>query len=283
MFGTSVLLIRGAATMGAVAALLLGPVAGCSSDSTSEGAVDPTSTTRAGGDAGTGKANLSAYCDATSAVQLYFNDFPDVEGLPKDEASVVLKEFIFAAEPLLQDLEESLPADVAGPVGTVVQLTRKVKGTGDPEAMASESFAAARAEAHEFDRVSCDWNQADVVATEYTFDGIPAEGPSGLTSLDFANEGDEVHELLIVRRKDGVTDSYDEILEMPEEEAMAKTEVVAQAFAAPGDADHVVADLAPGDYLALCAIPQGMTDLTSPPPDGPPHLAMGMHVEFRVT
>lgn len=165
----------------------------------------------------------------------------------------------------------------------MVQLIRKVKGTGDPEAMATESFATARAEAHEFDLASCDWNQADVVAEEYTFSGIADEGPGGLTSFDFANQGEEVHELLIVRRKDGVTDSYDDILEMPEEEAMAKTEVVAQAFAAPGDADHVLVDLEPGDYLALCAIPQGMTDLTSPPPDGPPHLAMGMHAEFRAT
>lgn len=47
--------------------------------------------------------------------------------------------------------------------------------------------------------------------------------------------------------------------------------------------DYVVADLKPGDYVALCFIPMGMTNTDGPPPDGPPHAMQGMVAESTVT
>jgi hypothetical protein len=58
-----------------------------------------------------------------------------------------------------------------------------------------------------------------VTAQDYHFEGLPSSVPAG-TSLTQTNAGHEVHELLVVRKNDGVTDSFDELLALPEEEAL---------------------------------------------------------------
>ena len=45
-------------------------------------------------------------------------------------------------------------------------------------------------------------------------------------SFKFTNEGAEDHELAIARKNDGVTESFDELLALPEEEAMTKVTFV---------------------------------------------------------
>ena len=64
---------------------------------------------------------------------------------------------------------------------------------------------------------------------------------------------------------------------------MALAEMIGSpAFAAPGDTAYTVKDLAPGDYIAACFIPTGMTGTDGPPPDGPPHAVHGMVAELTV-
>jgi hypothetical protein len=146
-----------------------------------------------------------------------------------------------------------------------------------------------------------------VTGSEYAFGDLPASVPVG-TSLAFTNTGAEVHELILARKNDGVTESWEELLALPDEEALQKVTTVGPLFAAPGEAaafgigptgptsmTALTVDQ-PGDYLALCAIPQGMTELpdfgaaapsagpaTSMAPQGPPHFVLGMFQEFTVT
>jgi hypothetical protein len=151
----------------------------------------------------------------------------------------------------------------------------------------------------------------EVTAQDYHFEGLPTSVPAG-TSLTLRNAGAEVHELLVVRRNDGVTESFDELLALPEEESLQKVMVVGILFAAPGESAAMGMDAtgAPspmttlalaqeGDYLAICFIPQGTTELpdfsaqaAAPPsaapaasaaPQGPPHFLLGMKQEFSVT
>jgi hypothetical protein len=44
----------------------------------------------------------------------------------------------------------------------------------------------------------------------------------------------------------------------------------------------VLADLAPGEYLAMCPLPTGRIDMSAPPPDGAPHSTHGMTHQFVV-
>jgi plastocyanin len=149
-----------------------------------------------------------------------------------------------------------------------------------------------------------------VTGFEYGFGGLPVSVPAG-TSLAFTNTGEEVHELILARKNDGVTESWEELLALPDEEAFQKVTTLGPLFAAPGEpAAMGIGPTGPepmsaltveqeGEYIALCFIPQGMTELpdfsgeapapespdptASSAPQGPPHVALGMRQAFTVT
>jgi plastocyanin len=156
-----------------------------------------------------------------------------------------------------------------------------------------------------------------VTGFEYAFGDLPVSVPAG-TSLAFMNTGTEVHELIVARKNDGVTETWDELIALPEEEGLSKVTTFGPLFAAPGEAAAFgIGPTGPaprtaltleqeGEYIALCFIPQGMTELpdfgaeaaassavpASPDvagspeavaPQGPPHVALGMRQEFTVT
>jgi plastocyanin len=147
----------------------------------------------------------------------------------------------------------------------------------------------------------------DVGGVEYAFTDLPTSVPVG-TSLAFTNNGAEVHELVLVRIADGVTESLEELLAMEGEgrDPMAEglVEMVGDMplFAAPGStAEGTLTIESEGRYVALCFIPQGLTDMAvleelgpdANPEDmspevqalmaNPPHFALGMIQAFTVT
>ena len=150
----------------------------------------------------------------------------------------------------------------------------------------------------------------DVTAQDYHFEGLPTSVPAG-TSVTLTNAGTELHEIIIVRKNDGVTESFDELIALPEEESLQKVTTTGVLFAAPGEPASMGMDAAgapapmdsialvdEGEYLAICFIPQGTTEMPdfsgqAPPssdaaaasaaPPGPPHFLLGMKQEFTVT
>jgi hypothetical protein len=80
-----------------------------------------------------------------------------------------------------------------------------------------------------------------------------------------------------------VTETFDEILELPEEESISKVTIFGPAIGPPGSTSYMLADLEPGEYVALCFIPQGMTSFEQEPPEAPPHVALGMKQEFAIS
>ena len=110
--------------------------------------------------------------------------------------------------------------------------------------------------------------------------------PAGPTVVNFTNDGTELHEIILIRKNDDVTESFDELLALPEKQAMKKTTEAGAAFAFPGEEGQTVVDLAAGEYIALCFIPVGLTPevaASGEEPQGPPHFVEGMKVEFVVS
>lgn len=131
-----------------------------------------------------------------------------------------------------------------------------------------------------------------VVGTDYHFGGLPTSVPVG-TVLSFDNQGAELHELIVARKNDGVTQSWEELLALPGDEALQYVTMLGGGmplFALPGQtAEGTLVVGQEGEYIALCFIPQGMTELPSPSadpssiPSGPPHMALGMVQTFTAT
>ena len=124
-----------------------------------------------------------------------------------------------------------------------------------------------------------------VTGTEYAFGGVPATVRAG-TALTFRNDGRELHEMVVLRRNAGVAETFDELLKLPQDQAMKLVAVVGGVQAAPGEAvpQPVVADQ-PGEYALICFIPQGTTAAPSAGaslPAGPPHFILGMLATFTV-
>jgi hypothetical protein len=130
-----------------------------------------------------------------------------------------------------------------------------------------------------------------VVGGEYYFGGLPTTVPAG-TILSLDNQGQELHELIVARKNDGVTQSWEELLQLSDEEAFQYVTIVGgmPLFAAPGAlAEGTLVIPSEGEYIALCFIPQGTTEMPADDadpsmiPSGPPHFVLGMIQTFTVT
>ena len=128
-----------------------------------------------------------------------------------------------------------------------------------------------------------------VAGVDYAFAGIPDVVPAG-TALGFRNDGSEVHEMAVFRINDDVELSLQELLALPEEEAMEAVQNVGHAIAMPGEtAEDLVTVEEAGNYGMICFIPVGTTEMPEGPPgesseepSGPPHFTVGMLKAFTV-
>lgn len=122
----------------------------------------------------------------------------------------------------------------------------------------------------------------EVSGVDYRFDGVPASLAAG-TSLTFRNVGSEVHEMVVVRRNEDVTTSFEEILRHGREAAQTQVTVLGAAVAPPGGvASEAIALDRPGLYALVCFIPTGTKPGASGAPTGPPHFTQGMIHEIVV-
>ena len=289
------------AALAVTAATLTFAAAACGSDDDSSDSTTATSaasaTTAAGAtdtaSGGSGAATgVAAFCEAELAAE---------SAVTSDPA---------AAGPLFEAMVAAAPDDLKETAQAVVDNAEA--GPGSPE------FDEPYGELIGFMKENCGFNELEVEGADYTFTGIPADVPAGPTIITFNNVGEEVHVIDMVRINDDVTETVQELLELPEEEAFSKVTSIAGVFAMPGSTSYAVADLTAGSYAALCPIPQGTTpevmeqmsggggapsgsapegteggepgatdgstpEGSSPGAEMPPHFALGMIQEFAVT
>ncbi len=157
----------------------------------------------------------------------------------------------------------------------------------------SSSAMSPEATAHASGTSSSGADEVTVTGIEYAYQGVPDNAKAG-TVVTFVNGGSEVHEVVAIRRNEGVTTTLDELVAMPEEESNKLVSFLGVAIASPGDtAPETIALDQPGSYIFICFIPVGTKALPSLAPDatpnesllpdGPPHFVQGMVAEFNVT
>ena len=175
--------------------------------------------------------------------------------------------------PAADALATNLPDDLAAAGATL--LTSIGEG---PEGVGGPDFAGAYTEIGGalYDRCEAD-EKLDVTGVDYGFEGLPDEIAAGRVALRFTNgtAGTEPHELVLFRRNEGTTERVDELLALPPEEAMEKMTMAGVVWVdEPGATSTLLADLAPGDYVAICMIPVGGGE------EGDPHALHGMVAEL---
>jgi uncharacterized cupredoxin-like copper-binding protein len=233
-------------------------------------------------------AHVAAFCDASFEAEATATIGPDVdfETATPEEIQAATAEFAATLEPQLDAVVAAAPADIAEDVETLVGFVREGLDTGedtssDPDYMAAdESIDVYVAE-------SCGYETIEVSGVEYAFENLPTTLDAGRTSFAFTNEGEEVHEMVLFRINDDVTESIEELLALPEEEAFSKATFAGVTFSAQGGTDTETIELTPGRYGAVCFLPVGTMDMSElegeEEPAGPPHFTAGMVAEFTVT
>ncbi len=261
------------AARGLLAAGCLGLVAACGDDDDD------------GGSAAEGKD--AAACKADVAITEGFNKFftqtpglmgdgpPPKSAIPKIQANY--DKFIAKEIPKIKGNE---PPAIADAIKFVLASSKKVRN-GDFSGVMSRKFEAQseRIDAYFFN--NCEGEKAEVEGPDYAFEGVDDTYSAGYRRFKFQNTGVEVHELILLAKKPGVTESFDQILKLPERKAMSKVNSIAGIDGVnPGKFGYTGANLKPGAYLAVCFLPKG----SQPGAEGkgPPHFTLGMKKEFKV-
>ena len=254
--------------------LLLVPA--CSSDDETS-STDAAETTAPETTAPEATGDEAAFCDAVVETDVQFTA---MQGPNADPA---------AATASLEAVESSTPDELADQSAFVIEEAKAMlAGTGAEEGPGDE-FNANYGEMVAWMEDNCGFPVIDVTAAEYAFQGIPETVAAGETLISLGNMGEEMHEVILLRVNEGVTETLDEILALPEEEAQTMVTSIAAAFASPGEEGWATTRLETGNYVAICFIPEGTTpeamaemEATGVEPEGAPHFTLGMIREFTV-
>lgn len=213
--------------------------------------------------------DADAYCEA----EFDRETLGAFESEDEDELKRYAKQTILPAHEAARD---AAPESLRESFDRLVDAASQMADTGDPHGFGEDAVADARTQIHAEDLKTCEWTRVDVTATDYEFDGLEPAPDRGRSSLELRNEGKEPHEIVLFKVNEGVTDTIEELLDLPEDEVMKKVTRAGAAFAEPGQRDYGIVDLRPGRYGAVCFIPVGGGE------EGPPHFTKGMFQEFTV-
>ena len=128
----------------------------------------------------------------------------------------------------------------------------------------------------------CGYGQITISATDRAYQGLPSAVPAGTVAVTLRNEGQDAHQAVISHARDGVAETYTEILTLPTARRLQKTTVLGLVQADPGQTDTVFLRLTPGRHGAVDFLPQGTTSIGMPG-GGSPHHTLGLVAEFTVT
>ena len=229
---------------------------------------DTTSDTTTTAAAGAG----AAFCDAV----IEFNTAVFQVDVHEESTTDEVVEVGEQLAPLSQAIVDNAPDEVADAAAGVDDFVQPMLD-GDAEAFNADAtfdtYTTFLGQASE----ACAFQEVAVSGVDYAFEGVPDTIEAGNVSFAFTNNSEaEEHEMGLIRKKDGVSLTFEEILNLPEDEGEQHSEFITITFAPPGGESSTLANLTPGDYAMVCFIPVGGQE------GGKPHFAEGMIHEFTV-
>lgn len=232
------------------------------------------------GDADSAGTASASFCEGFTALDQAFAQAPEDPA----EMEPFLAETV---TPALEQVRSDVPEEVAEPVGVMLDTADQVVATGDMAAFQTPEFAAAQGEVYPELGGLCGFEQVDVTAVDYAFEGVPAELPAGTTvfTLDNTSAAGELHEMVLIKLAEGDDTTLEELFTMSEEEASAHFDPASPPVAVFAAADQVggtSVELTPGRYVYACFIPVGTTSFETEG-SGPPHFMEGMSGELTVS
>ena len=236
---------------------------------------------------------VATYCEKVEAIETETGPEEDFSKLTPEQQREETKKYVRKKiQPLAHEIRGLAPAAIRPDIEVLVGAVDQVVETGDFEGVFGRpEVKRASAVVHRHDLSACGFRRVDVTAVDYSFQGLPSTLPAGTVSFELFNTGKEVHELAVLKKKDGVTETFDAILALPEEQAMTKVTFEGGTQARPQEPDvYVLQQLERGSYAVVCFVPVGTTpeaadaaSRTGKQPEGPPHFTQGMKAELTVT
>jgi hypothetical protein len=243
-----------------VALSLVGAACGDDDDDAATDDTPAADSADSGSDTTAATGDSAAFCQARVDLEAQFGaEQPDVD----------------AVTGILEDFQAAAPADLAENVtGLSEALAGAAESGGDPAE--DPAFAENIDPIDQYVLEECGFEQVDVSASEYKFEGVPATVPAGTVAVNLTNDGTEPHEMIMFKRADGEDRTIEELLALPEEEMFSALSFAGAAQADPGKNGVSIATFDPGRYIAVCFLPAGGNE------GSPPHFMQGMTAEFEV-
>ena len=203
---------------------------------------------------------------------------------PPGDAAAIKKAFPPVAKAIDQ-LDKDLPEHPAS-VKKILATLRRLGTTGDASIM--DDFDSTQGDA--FMYAKCDGTDQEraVTAKEYEYDGGTQAIHAGVVRIKLHNGGQQLHEMLVLKVKDGSTPTkaqMEAIAAQGDEALGAKFDFIDATLAPQGKDSYITSSLRKGSYVFVCMIPVGTTSfqqLQSGTTAGPPHLSKGMMRAFTV-
>lgn len=214
------------------------------------------------------QAFCNAYFRAEQAVVAEFQDGP-AEGEVED---------------LLVRAQETAPEQVREDVEAYTAAARQAVESGDPSSITDSPEVLASDEAVDvFTARECNYETHEVTGVEYAFQGVPETLPAGRIAFVFTVPADaeEFHEMVVFRIAEGVDESIEDLLQLPDEEIEGLVSIVERMNTGPGQSDTEAMELETGRHGVVCFVSVGQTTEHGEA-EGEPHAFRGMFGEFSV-
>jgi hypothetical protein len=183
-----------------------------------------------------------------------------------------------AVHPLLVAALDAAPAALAGGLNALLPII-EIAEQGGAIPVDDPAMLSAIAAYESWARDSCGFQQIDLMAMDYEFEGVPAvlaAGPTAVSLMNHSAKG-EFHVAALGKLRPGQPVGPKELVDIPFGQLDEYLDMLPNSAAAsPGQSAGMLVDLTPGHYFLLC--PSQSVD--DDPTTG--HLYKGMLAEFDV-